>query len=77
VLLAGKLVLIFLQVALDHFGIDFEDLCQGFASFYCPMLIVPEDIVFRCFRFVFSRLGFFVKISISDGFCKSDPILFK
>jgi hypothetical protein len=68
VLLAGKIVLVVLQVALDHFGIDLENLCQALASFYCPMLIASEDIVYRVLRFVFSRFGFVVKIGVGDGF---------
>jgi len=67
VLLSGEFVLFVLHIALDHFGIDLEYLSQGFAAFYGPMFIAPENIVYRCFSFVFSRFGLVVQIGVSDG----------
>jgi hypothetical protein len=67
VLLTVKFVLVVLLVALDNFGIDLENLCQGLASFYCPMLVAPLDKVYRCLCFVSSGFGFVVKIVVGKG----------
>jgi hypothetical protein len=47
VLLAGKFVLVVLQELLACLGIYLDNLRQGLVSFYFPMLVAPEDIVFR------------------------------